>query len=97
MRNRSIRNRRSFQLESLEIRNAPSHFGGLAHAAAALHQVHAHTAAQMRHFSDPQSPDKNHKEETSSGVDQSRDNNVGTTTTDRISHDPSGVSDKSDR
>lgn len=41
------RTRRSFGLESLEIRNAPSHFGGLglAHAAMAAHQIHAHAHA----------------------------------------------------
>ena len=50
MRNRSIHSRKAFQLESLETRNAPSHFGGLAHAAAAIHRAPSHTAAPVRHF-----------------------------------------------
>ncbi len=47
MKFRSMHNRRSFCLESLEIRNAPSHFGGLAPAAVAVHA--ATTMAHVRH------------------------------------------------
>ena len=58
MNPRRIRNRTAFGFESLEIRNAPSHFGVLAHAAAALHAVHA--AAHVRHITDSE---VNHKKE----------------------------------
>jgi hypothetical protein len=92
MRNRSIHSRKAFQLESLETRNAPSHFGGLAHAAAAIHRAPSHTAAQVRHFGDPQSADRNGQHETSS-VDQSRDNGVETTS----SNDPTSIDPKADR
>ena len=50
MTSRTTRNRRTFRLESLEIRNAPSHIGGLAHVAMAVHK--AHVAAHVRRFSD---------------------------------------------
>ena len=56
MSRRTTRNRKAFQLESLEFRNAPAHVGGLAHVAVAIHHVHA--AAQVKHFSDTQSTDK---------------------------------------
>ena len=96
MRNRSIHSRKAFQLESLETRNAPSHFGGLAHAAVAIHRAHAHAPAQVRHFSDPQSTDKNGQQETSS-VDQSRDHGVETTSHDPSSNDPNSIDPKADR
>jgi hypothetical protein len=75
-----------FQLESLEIRNAPSHFGAIAHAAVALH--HAHAPAHVRHFNDPQSTDKGRSQENMS-ADMSRDNGVETTSNDPSSNDPS--------
>jgi hypothetical protein len=82
MRNRSSHNRQAFQWESLEIRNAPSHFGGLPHAAVALHHAHTNTPAQVRHLNDPQSTDQNHQQETPTGVDQSRDHGVDTASKD---------------
>ena len=94
MKSRSIRNRKTFQLESLEIRNAPSHFGAIAHAAVALH--HAHAAAHVRHFNDPQSTDKNQSQESST-VDKSQDNGIETTSNDPSSKDPSSVDPKGDR
>jgi hypothetical protein len=84
MNSRTTRRRRSFGLESLEIRNAPSHFGGLAHAALAVHKVHA--PAQVRHFSDSSAHDKVSSIDNSSGVERSADTNVETN-----SNDPSGV------
>jgi hypothetical protein len=96
MRNRSIHSRKAFQLESLETRNAPSHLGGLAHAAVAIHRAHTHVAAQVRHFSDPQSTDKNGRQETSP-VDQSRDQGVETTSHDPSSNDPTSIDPKADR
>jgi hypothetical protein len=77
------RNRRSFRLESLEVRNAPSHFGGLAHAAMAIHKVH--TPTQVRHFSDTQARDKVSSLDKSSGIEQSPDKGVETN-----SNDPNG-------
>jgi hypothetical protein len=96
MRSRSIRSRNTFQLESLETRNAPSHFGGLAHAAMVIHRAHAPAAAQVRHFSDPQGTDRNGQQETSS-VDQSRDHGVETSSNDPSSNDPSSLDPKADR
>ena len=73
---RTTRNRWSFRLESLEIRNAPSHFGALAHAAIAVHTVHA--AAHVRSFSDSSAHDKASSVDRNSGVEQSPDNSVET-------------------
>jgi hypothetical protein len=75
-------------LESLEIRNAPSHFGALAHAAVALHTVHA--AAHMRHFTAPHATVKVHSQETNSGVDRSQDKGLETTSKD-LSKDTNSV------
>jgi hypothetical protein len=77
---RATRSRRSFHLESLEVRNAPSHFGGLAHAALAVHQVHA--AAHVRHFSDSVAHDRVSSLDRSSGVERSPDMNVETSSND---------------
>ena len=90
MNSRSTRNRKSFQFDSLEIRNAPSHFGAVAHAAVALH--HTHAAAHVRHLNDPQSADKSQAKETTS-ADTSQDNGVETTS----SKDPSSPDPKGDR
>ncbi len=83
MNSRSIRSRRAFRLESLEVRNAPSHFSGLAHAAMAVHSVHA--SAHVRHFSDSQASDKTHPLDKS-GVEKSPDTGVETS-----SNDPNGI------
>jgi hypothetical protein len=72
MSSRPSRRRNVFQFESLEIRNAPSHFGAVAHlAAAAVHHVH-HVAAVHR-FHDSQAADKSQKAETYTGVETSPD------------------------
>jgi hypothetical protein len=84
MNPRTTRSRRSFRLESLEVRNAPSHFGGLAHAALAVHRVHA--AAHVRHFSDSVAHDKVSAIDRSSGAERSPDTNVETN-----SNDPSAI------
>jgi hypothetical protein len=86
MSSRTTRSRRTFSLESLEIRNAPSHIGGLAHAALAL-KVHA--AAHVRHFSDSARHDRFSSIDKSSGVERTSDTNVETS-----SNDPSSI-DKS--
>jgi hypothetical protein len=87
MKPRHFRNRRAFGVESLEIRNAPSQVGALAHMALAMHDVHA--AAHLRHFSDSQTRDKVNSVDRGSGVEQSPDKGVETS-----SSDPSGT-DKS--
>jgi hypothetical protein len=84
MNTRTSRSRRSFLLESLEVRNAPSHFGGLAHAALAIHK--AHVPAQVRHFNDTQAHDKVSSLDKSSGVERSPDTNV-----ESNSNDPNGI------
>jgi hypothetical protein len=81
---RKTRNRQAFRLESLEFRNAPSHIGGLAHVALAVH--HAHAAAQVRSFSDSQAKDKVSSVDKNSGVERSPDKSVET-----HSNDPSGA------
>jgi hypothetical protein len=83
MSSRTTHSRRSFSLESLETHNAPSHFGGLAHAALAL-KVHA--AAHVRHFSDTAAHDKVSSIDKNSGVERSPDTNVETN-----SNDPRGI------
>jgi hypothetical protein len=83
MNSRASRSRRSFRLESLEIRNAPSHIGGLAHVALA-HTVHA--AAHLRRFSDSVAHDKVSSVDKSSGVERSPDASAETT-----SKDPGGI------
>jgi hypothetical protein len=99
MKSRQIRHRRAFQFESLEIRNAPSHFGAVAHAAIALHAVHA--AAHVRHLHNTSATERNSSidksqdgstTETNSSLDKSRDQSVDTT-----SNDPSSIDPKSDR
>jgi hypothetical protein len=100
MKPRRFRNRTAIGLESLEIRNAPSHFGVVAHAAAALHAVHA--TAHVRHLTDTESSAKNETKERATAVDSSQDSSTdpstgGSTAKDPSSNDPSGVDLKSDR
>ena len=71
MSTRPIRNRKVLRLESLEVRNAPSHFGVMEHAALALQQVHA--AAHVSHVNDSRSTDKYQTPEVKSGTDKSVD------------------------
>jgi hypothetical protein len=87
MRPRTVRNRRAFRIESLEIRNAPSHVGALGHMVLAGHKVHA--PAQVRHFSDSQATDKIHPTDRSPGVEQSPDNGVEAGSTDPSANDTS--------
>src|SRR6516165_7689712 len=100
MTSRRNRKRTAFGFESLEIRNAPSHFGIVAHAAAAIHPVQA--AAHVRHLTDSEANHKKEATEASSSVDSSQDSsrdpsNSGSTGTDPIGNDPSSVDPKSDR
>lgn len=62
--------RRVFRIESLEIRNAPSHIGGLGHVAAALHRVDG--LAHVRTFRDT-SVDRKNPLDRNTGVDHSTD------------------------
>jgi hypothetical protein len=94
MNSRQNRNRRVFRFESLEVRNAPSHFGALAHAAVALHRAQA--AAHVRHFNDPQSTDKNPSQEKT-GVDLSNDKGVETSSPDPSSNDTNRIDPEGDR
>jgi hypothetical protein len=87
MDTRPIRGRKVIRLESLEVRSAPSHFGVMGHAAVALHKVHA--AAQVRHFNDSRSTDKNEAREKNSGADRSQDHSgTETNSNDPNSNDP---------
>jgi len=96
MKSRRVRNRMTFGFESLEIRNAPSHIGVVAHAAMALHPVHA--AAQVRHLTDSEVNHKKELKETGASVDTSTDpSNSGSTSKDPSSNDPSSIDPKSDR
>ena len=99
MKSRRPRNRTPIGLESLEFRNAPSHFGVVAHAAAALHAAHA--TAHVRHIADSEVSHRKELTETSTSVDSSQDSSsdpsTGSTTNDPSSNDPSGVDPKSDR
>jgi hypothetical protein len=108
MTSRRNRKRTAFGFESLEIRNAPSHFGigahaafGIgAHAAAAIHPVRA--AAHVRHLTDSEANHKKEATEARSSVDSSQDSsrdqsNSGSTSTDPSSNDPNSVDPKSDR
>jgi hypothetical protein len=94
MNPRRTRSRRTFGLESLEIRNAPSHFGALAHAAAAVHQVHA--AAHVRRITDSEVNHKKELTETGSAVDSSKDNSNDPGNSGSSSNDPSSIDPKSD-
>ena len=80
---RRIRNGRAFGIESLAIRNAPSHIGGMAHLAAAVHAHHA--AVHVRHDSDSTARDRVNSVDRSSGIERSHDVSV------ESSSDPSSV------
>jgi hypothetical protein len=82
-------------LESLEIRNAPSHFGITAHMAALVHPVHA--AAQVRHVADSEVNHKKELTEASLSIDSSRDSNNSPGDIGSSSKDPSSVDPNSDR
>ncbi|MHB1560934.1 MAG: hypothetical protein ACYC61_26060 [Isosphaeraceae bacterium] len=82
MNARIRRSRRAFRIESLEIRNAPSHIGGLGHVAAALHKVHG--PAHVRTFRDTSSVDRKNPLDRNTGVEHSTD-----TVVEKHSTDPS--------
>lgn len=84
MFSRNARSRRQFRLESLEVRNAPSHVGGLAHLASAVHGLHA--AAHVKHYSDTASRDRKQSVDRSTGIEKSRDS-----VTDSSGTDPNGI------
>lgn len=71
MSTRQIRNRKVLRLECLEVRNAPSNFGVIGHAALTLHQVHA--AAHVSQVNDSPSSDKYHTPEEKTAIDKSVD------------------------
>jgi hypothetical protein len=94
MASRPTRNRRDFRLESLEVRDAPAHFGGMAHAAVAL-KVHApahvgHISAphiSAPHISAPHVSASNvsakpHAVGNGSGAEQGAEDGVGTASND---------------
>jgi hypothetical protein len=89
MTSRRNRKRTAFALESLEIRNAPSHFGMVAYAAAALHPVH--TAAHVRHITDSEANPKKELTEPRSSVDSSHDNSTDSGSSDQTPKDSSGT------
>jgi hypothetical protein len=91
MNPRSIRNRRIIRLESLEIRNAPSHFGLMGHAAVAVHKLHA--AAHVRRFTDSPSTDKHETQEKNSETDRGQDHNGSETSSVDSSHNHSSSND----
>ncbi len=91
MTRRRTRNRTAFGLESLEIRNAPSHFGVVAHAAAAVHALHA--AAHVRHVRDSEVNPQTELKESSNSIDSSQDGSKDPSTP----NDSSSVDPKSDR
>jgi hypothetical protein len=81
-----------FRFESLEIRNAPSHFGAVAHAAIALHNIKP--AVHVRHL-DSERNQKVETTEKNSAADTSQDtNSTDSTSRDPGSNDPSGVDSK---
>jgi hypothetical protein len=97
MRNRLIQHRGILRLESLETRNAPSHFGGMAHAALAIHRASTHSAAEVRHARDMGSSDNNDRQETKSPVDPSPDHEVAATSHDPSTNDPGTIDSQGDR
>jgi hypothetical protein len=98
MKPRRTRNRTAFGFESLEIRNAPSHFGVVAQAAAVVHHVHA--AAHVKHLTDSEVNHKKELTETVSSADTSKDASSDpggvSTSKDSSGNDPGGVDPKSD-
>ncbi len=83
MVNRRIRSRRILGLESLEIRNAPSHMSALALAAAHLH--HIQPTAHVEKIRDSHSKENSQSVETKSGLELGSDS--GTTSTDASRND----------
>ncbi len=94
MTRQRTRNRAAFGLESLEIRNAPSHFGVAAHVAA-IHAIH--TTAHVRHITDSEVNRQKELKESGTSVDSSQDGASDPASTDTTSNDPSSVDPKSDR
>jgi hypothetical protein len=92
MTSRRNRKSRTFGIESLEFRNAPSHFGIAAHAAAMLRPVHV--AAQVKHFTDSEANHKKELTEKSSSVDSSQDSK-DSRSTDPSSPDKKELTEKS--
>ena len=99
MSTRQIRNRKVLRLECLEVRNAPSNFGVIGHAALTLHQVHAaahvsqvHAAAHVSQVNDSPSSDKYHTPEEKTAIDKSVDpTSSETNSPDPSSPDPNSV------
>jgi hypothetical protein len=92
MNTRQARSRKVFRLESLEVRNAPSHFGVAGHVALALHAHHA--AAEVSRFHDSRSTDRTESREKNSGADRSNDSSgLEKNSTDPSSPDPSSSTD----
>jgi hypothetical protein len=71
LRNRRIRSRSFFSLESLEIRTAPSHVSALAHALPQVHHVQPTVHVEKIH--DTKATESNQSVETKTGVDPSPD------------------------
>jgi hypothetical protein len=71
LRNRRIRSRSFFALESLEIRTAPSHVSALAHALPHVH--HIQPVAHVEKVHDTKAKESNQSSETKTGLDPSPD------------------------
>jgi hypothetical protein len=92
MSRRQARNRGSFGLESLEIRNAPSHVGLAGHVTAIVH-----AAAHVRHINDSEVNRQKELKESSNSVDSSQDGSKDRSVDSSNSNDPSSVDPTSDR
>jgi hypothetical protein len=99
MTSRRSRNRRVFNFDSLEMREAPTSLGVMSHAALVLH--HNLAAAHVRHLSDSEVNHKKETREASSSVDSSQDHSTdlsgGSTSKDQSSRDGSSIDPRTDR
>ena len=107
MSTRPIRNRKVLRLESLKVRNAPSHFGVRACRTGTApgqrcgaresrqrcaHVSHVNAAAHVSHVNDSRSTDKYQTPEVKSGTDKSVDpTSSETNSPDPSSPDPNSV------
>ena len=98
MSTRPIRNRKVLRLESLEVRNAPSHFGvracrtGTAPGQRCGARESRQRCAHVSHVNDSRSTDKYQTPEVKSGTDKSVDpTSSETNSPDPSSPDPNSV------
>jgi hypothetical protein len=94
MSSRRTRSRRTFGIESLEIRTAPSHVSALAHAF--VHLSSGHSPAHVARLNTGQAGEKSHvKDNNNTTTDKTPDGHVDAQTSDPTNHD-SGRSDPGD-